>query len=265
MRCPNPACRAELRPDAKFCGKCGTIIESTPPSAYASPSAYAPPSPAPSPAAAPRRTAARPLIDTRVNTMPQGIALGVGEQIVKQYKIGRYTFRKGSIDVIVTNKRVIRYEESTWLGMQNNQIDEINIDAVHGVTTHMRRSISILGMIFALIFFIVSMVFLFGNIGFGYYGKSAIEYVIGFAALAACAVIVISSLKPSLVFTVQAAIGNPALATVVNLHGRFMRSSTGGIIMQFKPTPETTVMLKEIGACVYDIKTLGDAAISKWM
>ena len=114
MKCAN--CGATIIPGAKFCGKCGLVLkESDPP---------------------------RPKASKSVNRMPQGIALGNGERIVKQYAIGRYTFRQGSINVIVTNKRVIRYEESTWMGMQNNRIDEINIDAVHGTSTTMVRSIS---------------------------------------------------------------------------------------------------------------------------
>ena len=163
MRCSN--CGAELKPGAKFCGKCGHILSESPSGGYTggssggytgessggytggssgsytggflggytggSSGSYTGGSsgPATEPKPGPRRST---VIDTAVNRMPQGIALGVGEQIVKQYKVGRYTFRQGSIEVIVTNKRVIRYEESSLFGMQNNQIDEINIDAVHG-------------------------------------------------------------------------------------------------------------------------------------
>ena len=184
--------------------------------------------------------------------MPQGIALGVDERIVKQYRIGRYTFRKGSIDVIVTNKRVIRYEESSWLGMQNNQIDEINIDAVHGIKTKMHRSISILGIIASLILLSVGLAFL-RNL-----------FYISLPSWALMILVIIFSLKPTLVFSVLGSVGHDALRTEVNTRGRFMRNDNASIIFQFKPTAETTVMLKEIGACIYDLKTLGDRAIEKW-
>ena len=201
------------------------------------------------------------IISTAVNRMPQGIALGVNERIVKQYKIGRYTFRAGSIDLIVTNKRVIRYEESRWMGMQNNVIDEINIDAVHGVSTRMCRSISVIGLIASLVLLIVGLIALFGN-PFGY--ASPIQHTVGVIALLLTAVIIISSLKPSFVLSVSGSIGNPALDTVVNMRGRLFRHDSGSVVFQFKPTAETTEMLKEIGACIYDLKTLGDAAIEKW-
>ena len=201
------------------------------------------------------------MIDTAVNRMPQGIALGVGEQIVKQYKVGRYTFRQGSIEVIVTNKRVIRYEESSLFGMQNNQIDEINIDAVHGMYTHMKRSISIIGLVASLILIIYGIAMLSAGGRYGGYGGMQIY---GFISLALAALIIFLSLKPSLEFGLMGAIGNPALGTVVNTRGRLFRRESNGVVFQFKPTADTTVMLKELGACVYDLKTLGDRAIEKW-
>ena len=239
MRCAK--CGAELKPGARFCGRCGTTVT-----------------------AFDERPVTPPVTRlSGVNRMPQGIAMGVNERIVKQYKIGRYTFRQGSIEVIVTNKRVIRYEESSLFGMQNNQIDEINIDSVHGVSTHMRRSISVLGMIFAVLFLVLGLVALFGDLGIGY-RKSGMEYIAGFVMLAVCAVIVYASLKPTVEFAMMGSVGNFALGTVVNSRGRMFRNDNNSLIFQFKPTAETTVMLKEIGACVYDLKTLGDKAIEKW-
>jgi len=253
MRCSK--CGNELKPDARFCGKCGEIVAAP---AYSPASSPAAPAPAAAPAAAPKRR-----FDFGVNKMPQGIALGVDERIVKQYKIGRYTFRQGSIDVIVTNKRVIRYEESSFLGMQNNQIDEINVDAVHGVYTHMRRSISIVGLICTLVFLIIGILLL--TVSFSYRSKSALEYMFGWFSLALSVLIIINSLRPSLEFAVLGSIGNQALGTVVNNRGRLFRNDKNSIIFQFRPTAETTAMLKEIGACIYDLKTLGDSAVEKWL
>lgn len=245
MRCEK--CGAELKPDAKFCGKCGTIVSE-----------------------ASRGTATSSgksgggvggvrRIPTGVNKMPQGIALGVDERVVKEYKIGRYSFRQGEIVVIVTNKRVIRYEESSLFGMQNNQIDEVNIDAVHGTLTHMRRSISTIGLIAAIILAVFGLTTLFGG---GYMG--IMEKMIGIVAIVIAAVIMLASLRPMLEFALLGSVGGTVLGTIVNKRGRIIRDDSNSIIFQFKPTAETTVMLKEIGACIYDLKTLGDAAIEKW-
>lgn len=238
-------CHAELKPGAKFCGKCGTIVSE--PFTKTTTSG---------------RTSdtTRVRIPLDVNRMPEGIALGVGERVVKEYQIGRYSFRQGKIVVIVTNKRVIRYEESSLFGMQNNQIDEVNIDAVHGTLTHMRRSISAFGLIVALVLIIVGLSTLFGG---GYYVAFTTR-LIGIVSLVIAAVILIGSLRPMLEFALLGSVGGTVLGTVVNKRGRIIRNDSNSIIFQFKPTTEIIVMLKEIGACIYDLKTLGDAAIEKW-
>ena len=237
------SCGTELRPGAKFCGKCGALTG---------------------------RTLARvgtsdgtEIVSrsgggswTAVNRMTQGIALGTDEQIVKQYRIGRYTLRQGSIDVIVTNKRAIRFEDSNWLGMKTHRLDEINIDAVHGTSCTLSRSISILGILFSLaciIFWIFSLNFPFSGIN-----------TYGWVALAVALIIIVNSLRPTLIFSLHGSVGNAALDTSVNVMGRLFGRNTSSIIFQFKPTEETTVMLKEIGAMIYDLKTLGDKAINKW-
>lgn len=247
MRCAK--CGNVLENGAMFCGKCGEIV---------------------------RKSEARrptPPVDvgraiSSVNRMPQGIAMGVGEQIVKKYTIGRYTLRQGAIDVIVTNKRVIRYEESRWMGMQNNRIDEINIDAVHGMSTSMVRSISIMGLIAALALVGCGIGLLTATSGGRYYGygssSSSSMLIFGIIAIAIGVFVFIKSCRPTLVFSMLGAVGGPALTTQVNMRGRIFGRNDTSLVFQFKPTPETTVMLKELGACVYDLKTLGDSAIAKW-
>ena len=267
MKCTNPDCRnygRELAPGARFCGVCGTVVaegRGTGSAGYAAAAGTESTSRGTA-ARGSGMPAARRSFSLSVNRMPQGIALGSDEQVVKQYSIGRYTFRQGTIDVIVTNKRVIRYEESSLFGMQNNQIDEMNIDAVHGNYTRMRRSISILGLTGALFLIAAGLFGLLGNFGYRY--QSPLQTAIGIAALALAAGVIILSLKPTLEFGLLGAVGGGALRTVVNNRGRMMRNDSNSVIMQFKPTGETTVMLKEIGACIYDLKTLGDRAIEKW-
>ena len=226
IRCPK--CGREYSVKPKFCGTCGTMFDDPAPGPEPGPK----PSPGPTP-----------------NKMPEGIALGIGEEIVKRYKIGQYTFRQGAISVIITNKRVIRYEESNWLGMQTNRIDEINIDAVHGTSCTMARSISILGMVAAIILFLVGAFFASdtlggrGNSGFGLFG---------IVCIAIAVIIIINSFRPTLCFHLHGAVGAPVLQTDVNVLGRIFGRNYSSIVFQFKPTAETTVMLKEIGACIYD-------------
>ena len=298
MRCMR--CGAELRPDAKFCGVCGQVLGggSSGSGGYSQNTGnYQPQGSYPQdtgnyqPQGSYQNTGNYPPADdgygsgsggifgnlrnqaggylanrakewaiqeaqkaSRANRMPQGVALGSDERIVKNYRIGRYSFKQGAIDVIVTNKRVIRFEDSSLFGMKNNRIDEINIDAVHGVSTDMKRALSPFGFIISLILFIVA-------IGALVAGLSALTFI---GALALCALALFLSLRPKLEFKIHGSVGGDALMNRVNSRALAIRSAGVGAVFQFKPTPETTVMLKEIGALLYDLKTLGDAAISRW-
>lgn len=231
----------------KFCGTCGMAMPEVATEAPARPTSD--------------------LFGASAHRMPQGIALGVDEKLVKSYRIGRYTLRNGSIDVLITNKRVIRYEESTLFGMKKNVIDEINIDAVQGTSCVMSRSLSIIGLIIGLALLIGSILAFSSTGGYASYYSSKFDtyYIIGgLVLLLLSALVFYSSLKPTLLFSLFGSVGGRALYTTVNMRGRIFGLNDRTMVFQFKPTAETTVMLKEIGACIYDLKTLGDRAISKW-
>lgn len=262
-----PKCHSETKPGAKFCGVCGEIL-TAPAASYAAAPAY---TPAPAAPAAPVAAAAKAVSswassyaeeNRRRNQMPQGIDLGVGEVVVKQYRVGRYTFRKGYIDVVITNKRVIRYEDSTFLGLQTNRIDELYLTAINGITCWWSRTISVIGLMFALAFILGGLGLIISGAN-AYYGPEAGPIIGGLVGIALGVLVLIKSFKPTVIFYVQGAHTSPAVVTAVNVFGRIIRDGQGAIF-QFKPTAETAVMLKEVGACVYDLKTMGDEAISKW-
>lgn len=145
--------------------------------------------------------------------------------------------------------------------MRSNQIDEVNLDAVQGVSCTMARSASILGLAAAGIMGVVGLFMLMGQVGFGSFFNLMIP---GTVLIAIAALILVNSFRPSMIFCIQGALGTPSLETSVNVLGRLFGRNNSSVIFQFKPTAETTVMLKEIGACIYDLKTLGDKAIEKW-
>lgn len=273
MRCMR--CGAELRPDAKFCGVCGQVLGSggasgggyqktapqAPVSGGYSAGGYQQPSAGYMPGYS--NTGSYPVPSpTRkeVNRMPDGVALGSDERIVRQYQIGRFTLRQGAIEVIVTNKRVIRFEQSSLFGMRNARIAEINIDSVHGVNTEMCRSFNPIALTISAILIIVGLIMTIVTL------TQRESPLIPLGALALGVIILLFTLKPRLEFKLLASIGNEALDTRVNDKGRIFRGGSGtNAVFQFKPTEETTVMLMEIGALIYDLKTLGDAAISRWV
>ena len=88
--------------------------------------------------------------------------------------------------------------------------------------------------------------------------------MIGIVSIVLALLVIALSLRPTLYFCLHGGVGGPALETVVNARGRIFGRNNDSVMFQFRPTPETSDMLKEIGACIYDVKTLGDAAIEKW-
>ncbi len=305
MKCPN--CGSRLEAGTKFCGVCGAVVpdpyagSSSPYPSYGynnsysnsynsspDPSPFASPEPVPPPDPSVIRPTRRSGGGGFFGTMrsPEGIALGTGERLVKQYKVAKYILlRRGTIDIIVTNKRIIRYEQSSMFGFKNIDIQEMNIDSVHGVTARVKRSVSIWAMLGALLLLIIGIIALislasssggggysdyYGGYGYSYYnplqgalnGFHILMMLIGFTG---SAIIVIRALLPTVHFHVLGAIGSGALGTTVSLLGRYGWVNTTGLLFQMKPTAETNAMIKEIGACIYDLKTLGDSAIDKWL
>lgn len=114
-----------------------------------------------------------------------------------------------------------------------------------------------------------ALAFILGGLGLiisgasAYYGPEAGPIIGGLVGIALGVLVLIKSFKPTVIFYVQGAHTSPAVVTAVNVFGRIIRDGQGAIF-QFEPTAETAVMLKEVGACVYDLKTMGDEAISKW-
>lgn len=242
-RCPD--CGREYKELPKFCGGCGYMFDGSEATDDASHS----------------RPAREPFEELGgVKRMPDGIALGYDEIIVKRFRIGRYTLRKGEICVIVTNKRVIRYEESSWFGMKTDRIDEVDIDAVYGTSCMMRHSISILGLFATLIIFSLGINFFMA----ARYGHRFGYILGGIISIAAAVVFLVNSFRPTMCFHLNGAVGAPVLETNVNARGRLFGRNYSSAVFQFKPTDETTAMLKEIGACIHDVKILGDRATEKW-
>lgn len=300
MRCMR--CGAELRPDAKFCGVCGQVLgQGMGSQATGSQPAVGQPYSqqtgsqpmvgqtygqqtgrhqmgGQSMGGYPQngtvsilkdaiKTAGRNAIE-RVrdeNRMQGGLIFGSDEQIIRHYQIGRYTLRKGTIELIVTNKRVIRYEESSLFGMRNNFLDEVDIQSIQGVSAMMRRSVSILGLTIGLAFLIFGLVTLFNKDPYSRGGLFGLGILPSLAALLIALIILVKSFKPTLAFYVRGGGEGTGLETVVNARGRIFGRHNIGVVFQFKPTAEVAPMLKEIGALIYDIRTLGDAGIARWM
>lgn len=149
----------------KFCGKCGKPIESCTCADRASdiPSAGGSVKP--------------PRMRYSTVAYLDEIALGEGEQKVKEYVLGKYPFGCGRVNLVITNKRVILKESYSLLFLSHNRVEELNLESIHGVNGNIGRGMN---RKMFLIGFIIALVSLFAGIilpnimgyssYYGYYG-----------------------------------------------------------------------------------------------
>ena len=224
--------------ERKFCGKCGNRIEEC--------------------------TCKRiiPPVDPPVSTGKfmrkfNEIVLSEGEQMVRQYQIGRSGLTNGAAIVYVTNKRVLLRTYSDYFFIKTNTLQEMNIDTISGVNNALVRGFNIRKLLLALVFLVA---------GFSCFGVrySAWAPLLGFVLLGVAALLVIFSRKPSYLFSLMATTTSQALATSVNVMGVRGSSNSQGILFTLVPTDETITMMLELGACIQDIKAKGDHAIPYW-
>ncbi|MBE5779416.1 MAG: hypothetical protein E7331_08830 [Clostridiales bacterium] len=203
------------------------------------------------------------------------LALGQGEVAVRQYHIGRYgwfkrLFGRGNSYVLITNKRVIHKTDASCLGTNTNTVEEINIDCVNGVRNMRKRKLSFLRILLGLLLIYCGIVMFFQlgdffdvleNVMYDLFDWDLSLIVPGLFFMI-LGVLQIVPRKPSYLFHVYAYNSAPALLSGVNLRGKTFGLT--GIVFPFKATKESIVMMREIGACILDIRNKGEAAVKAW-
>lgn len=234
---------------AKFCGKCGNPIEMcTCGSSKID--------------AIPKAPVSRPKISYSTVVHLDEIALGEGEQKVKEYILGKYPFSCGDVRLVVTNKRVILKEEYSFLFLSHNRIEELNLESVHGVNGNIGRGMNKI-MFFIGLFLTVGSAFagaLILSTMRGYYhngGASTFLLIFGIALM------VLSCLFPYMTFgIIGMGSDHQSLMTGININGK--TALNNGVIFQPRPSSDARKSIAEAGACIFDLRTYGDEAIEKW-
>ncbi len=186
-----------------------------------------------------------------------GIALGEGEQEVKDYILGKYPFGCGDVHLIVTNKRVIIKESFSFLFLSHNRVEELNLESVHGINGTIGRGMN-------KILFFIGVVLLLGSsvIASLSFNRSAgipslLLLILGLGS------VFLSFIMPYMTFSI---IGmgsdHQSLMTGVNVIGKTALNK--GVVFQPRPTADTRKSITEAGACIYDLRTYGDEAVKKW-
>lgn len=250
--------------ERRFCGKCGRPVSDcicgNKPAAPAAP-------------AQPRTTDFAAVRSSQERTNAAGsfyverfdnLALAQGETVVRQYHIGKFASMlglagKGNSSILVTNKRVISKSDTNYLLTSSNMVEEIALSDVSGVKTYYAQGITIWRLWIAVIASIAALVGLIGAFSEGL-GMLALFVIAGLIA----AWMFMTMRKPSYLFSIYSGATSPAMVMGANLRGKLMNAGGNGIVFQYKPTKEAVKMMCEMGACIMDLKSRGDAAIDSW-
>lgn len=192
------------------------------------------------------------------------LALAQGETVVRQYHIGKFASMlglagKGNSSILVTNKRVISKSDTNYLLTSSNMVEEIALSEVAGVKTYYAQGITLWRFWLAIIFSVVAIVCLVMS-----FSESATLLVPFLIVGLLAAWMFMTMRKPSYLFSIYSGATSPAMVMGANLRGKLMNAGGNGIVFQYKPTKEAVKMMCEMGACIMDLKTRGDAAIDAW-
>ena len=233
----------------KFCGKCGKPIESCTCSDRIH--TYSPP----------EGSVRSPRMRYSTVAYLDEIALGEGEQKVKEYTLGKYPFNCGEVNLVITNKRVILRESYSLLFLSHNKVEELNLESVHGVNGNigrgMNRSIFLIGLIMVLISLFDNI--LFSMTAYGRRGSGSFTFIL----ILGIAIMVLSCIFPYMSFgIIGMGSDHQSLMTGINLIGKTALNKR--VIFQPRPTADARKSIAEAGACIFDLRTYGDDAIGKW-
>lgn len=237
----------------KFCGKCGKPIESC--TCSDSVSAYVSSGGSDRP----------PRMSYSAVANLDEIALGEGEQKVKEYALGKYPFGCGKVNLVITNKRVILKESYSLLFLSHDRVEELNLESVHGVNGSigrgMNRSMFWLGLINVFVSPFIGNILL-NVLGHRSYYSVATS-VSAFILILGIVIMVLSCIFPYMIFgIIGMGSDHQSLTTGINVIGK--TALKRGVIFQPRPATDARKSIAEAGACIFDLRTYGDEAIEKW-
>lgn len=175
--------------------------------------------------------------------------LSEDEVIVKHYHCASVKLPNSDGFLTVTNKRVIFHASDP--GEISRICFEVLLDSVSGISCLIGQNIKAGRLVFAILITLFSFS-LFKDSTF----LGIILILLGF-------ILAISACKATYSLKIYSSKAN---GSPINL-GEGATSFVGNssiYSISCKPTPETKVMIKELGAIIIDLQTLGDHAIEKW-
>ncbi|MBQ6455860.1 MAG: hypothetical protein IJJ31_01890 [Mogibacterium sp.] len=186
----------------------------------------------------------------------QEVVLADGEQVVKRYNCADVRGVMGYM--IVTNKRLM----FTATGGKSRYNQEVTLSSVSGLTSHRGTNI-IWSRIAAGVIVALTGLSIFSSMGDYGFGDGMGIGMIGFMLMIFGAIIFILGLRPAYQVAIYAK--DVSLSPIVVGEGpKTLIGNSALYAFACKPTPETEVMLSELGALIQDLQSMGDLAIEKW-
>lgn len=227
----------------KFCGKCGKPIGSCTCDTGSS-----------------KRTTTRAPSTRGWRKKFNEFTLCNDEVVVKSYSVGKIKlFGTGGATLTVTNRRLVLRMSSRIMLNRFESIQETQIDGVTSVISSVNQGFKMSFIAFGIAALIASYFFFKGA---SLFNPQSLIFAIGLGVIGIIALSL--SRKPSYQLNILAGNNSSTIATSGNQKGIRKRVPGEGIVFTYYPTEEAYVMMNELGALVYDIKTKGDYAIDVW-
>ena len=177
------------------------------------------------------------------------LVLSEDEVVIKTYHCAAIKRQFCNGYLTVTNKRVIFNGVSSKSRIEK----EVTLESISGIDTYYGMNVSITKLIFGIIL--------------SFFGLSTMDdngaKLIGLIFLMLGILLIYLAIKRTYILALYS---SKASLSPINIGAGPASTLGNGAIMslQANPTSETDAMMKEVGALILDVQTLGDYAIEKW-
>lgn len=192
--------------------------------------------------------------------LSQIVTLADGEVVVKEYFCTKVKRPRCEGTLSVTNKRIIFHGQGSSSRIQK----EVPLKLVSGLDTYYGINFDFVKIILGVIIILVSL-FIMRQLSevSAYMGTTNNSFIYGLLFIVIGAILIYLGIQPCFILSLYASgtdgapiqIGNPPISLIGN---------SALYSLSAQKSYDTDLMMKELGAMVEELQTMGDLAIQKW-
>ena len=191
--------------------------------------------------------------------MVHGVALSESEQVIRDFNVTRMERPKADGHLLITNRRIVFASEASGpLGGRSALLREVHLQDVAGITGYLGKGWPIGRVI---LIAVLSLVFIIAGFGLHFLWILLVwpAYLLWR---------MLSSQGTEIVLNIHSRSTQESPVSIVaeqstGLFGLFgSHRALAGVVLG--PGPDAEAAIRDVGAMVLDIQTLGDHAIAKW-